>query len=113
MAKKKIGTVTYKKRLCKLREELVSLRETAAEATATVELDQTRVGRLSRMDALQGQAIAQETERRRAIEVQRINAALTRIEDGEFGYCVSCGDEIEKERLGLNPAFPTCVGCAR
>lgn len=79
---------------------------------ATVVLDQTTVGRLSRMDALQNQAMQLETERRREIEIKRIDAALKRIEDDEFGYCVSCDEEIEKKRLESDPATPLCVDCA-
>lgn len=64
------------------------------------------------MDALQGQAMAQETERRRKNELQRIESALTRVRDGEYGYCVSCGDEISKKRLELDPSVPLCIDCA-
>jgi DnaK suppressor protein len=63
------------------RQALVALAEDAQAAQAPVELDQTRVGRLSRMDALQGQAMAQETARRRDQEVARIDAALKRVEE--------------------------------
>lgn len=84
----------------------------ASDAAKPVELDQTRVGRLSRMDALQGQAMAKETERRRTIELQRIAGALARIEEEEFGYCVMCGEGIPLKRLELDPAVTTCVHCA-
>ena len=95
------------------RRDLEELAAGSAEARRPVELDQTRVGRLSRMDALQSQAMALETERRRAIELKRIEAALRRLEEGEYGYCVTCGDEIAVERLSLDPATPQCLGCAR
>ena len=67
--------------------------ETSKER-APVELDQQAVGRLSRMDALQVQAMALETSRRRKNELRRIAAALARIDKGEFGYCLECGEEI-------------------
>ena len=95
------------------RRDLEDLAASSAEARQPVELDQTRVGRLSRMDALQSQAMALETERRRAIELRRIEAALQRLEEGEYGYCVTCGDEIAVERLSLDPATPQCLTCAR
>ena len=79
---------------------------------APVELDQQAVGRLSRMDALQVQAMALETSRRRTAELRRIAAALARIDEGDYGYCVKCGDEIAVRRLELNPAVPLCIGCA-
>jgi len=65
------------------------------------------------MDALQEQAMSLETERRRKLELQRIEAALQRIEEGDFGYCLVCGEEIEVKRLDLDPTLPTCVACAR
>jgi len=92
--------------------ELRALEEAAADGSATVELDQTRVGRLSRMDALQGQQMALETERRRKAERQRIAAALARIADGEYGWCLKCGDAVGKKRLEVDPSTALCVDCA-
>ena len=74
--------------------------------------DQQVQGRLSRMDALQGQAMAQATIQRRRVEIAQIDAALRRMEAGEFGYCVECGDDIAPKRLELNPAIARCVDCA-
>ena len=83
-----------------------------AAGQKTVELDQTSVGRLSRMDALQGQAMAKATAVRRAQRRQRIVATFGRMDDGEFGYCAACGEEIAPARLDLDPTVPTCIGCA-
>lgn len=102
----------FRELLLARRAEIQSVMEAASESARPVELDQTRVGRLSRMDALQGQAMAKETERRRTVELQRIATALERIEEEEFGYCVSCGEEIPLRRLELDPAVTTCVDCA-
>ncbi len=79
---------------------------------ATVELDQQAVGRLSRMDALQNQAMARATGARRQVERARLKQALARIEEGEFGYCEDCGDEIAAGRLRLDPSATRCVDCA-
>lgn len=84
---------------------------TAGERKA-VELDQTAVGRLSRMDALQVQAMQLETERRRDVEQVRIDAALKRMDEGEYGYCASCDEEIKAKRLETDPATPVCIDCA-
>ena len=92
--------------------DLLEVTETGKEAAGTVELDQQKVGRLSRMDALQAQAMSKETNRRREIEIQRIRTALHRFEDDEYGICVSCGDEIALQRLEIEPATPVCIGCA-
>jgi len=104
---------SFKKRLLTMRDEVQHLSSATEEDRKPVELDQSMVGRLSRMDALQGQAMQLETERRRGIEMQRINAALSRIENDEFGDCVTCGEEIEKKRLEYDPTAPTCMVCAK
>lgn len=92
--------------------ELQDVADTADEAAQTVELDQTRVGRLSRMDALQAQAMSQENQRRRALELRRIAVALRRINDGDYGYCVDCEEIIALNRLQVDPAATLCIGCA-
>lgn len=80
---------------------------------ATVMLDQQAVGRLSRQDALQNQAMAKATHARRQTERRRLSAALARIDAGEYGYCDSCGEDIAPGRLELDPAATRCVDCAR
>ena len=45
-------------------------------------------------------------------EVARIRAALRRIEKGEYGICVECGEKIAEERLDLVPDTPLCRTCA-
>ncbi len=95
------------------RRELLRLVESSAEARRTVELDQSRVGRLSRMDALQSQAMSMETDRRRKVELHQIEAALGRIVDGDYGTCASCGEAIGPKRLALDPTTPVCIDCAQ
>tara|TARA_E500000331_G_scaffold83039_1_gene78796 strand:+ start:1260 stop:1559 length:300 start_codon:yes stop_codon:yes gene_type:complete len=92
--------------------ELIASVENASESAAPVELDQQVQGRLSRMDAIQGQAMAQATIERRRVEISQIDAALQRMEEDEFGYCVECGEDIAPKRLELNPAIARCVDCA-
>ena len=65
------------------------------------------------MDALQVQAMQIETNRRRHVELKRIESALRRLEDGEFGYCIICGKEIEDKRLNIDPTVPSCIACSR
>ncbi len=84
-----------------------------AAGQKTVTLDQQAVGRLSRMDALQNQAMAQAQARRRHGERQRIIAALQRIETDDFGYCLDCGDAIAPARLSADPAIALCTDCMR
>ena len=83
------------------------------DAQKTVTLDQQSVGRLSRMDALQQQAMAVATQARRGQLRNRINAAFARMDNGEFGFCCECGEDIPIKRLELDPTVPNCVSCAR
>lgn len=92
--------------------ELADTSRKTRQDRAPVELDQQSVGRLSRMDALQMQAMAQAADRARGGEAGRIKAALARMDDGDYGYCVTCGEEIAEKRLLLNPTVPTCIACA-
>jgi DnaK suppressor protein len=103
-----------------LRQALVSERDdllgsslSTAASRDPVKLDQQSVGRLSRMDALQVQAMAQAEEARRQQRLRLIEAALRRIDEGEYGYCVTCGDDIPGKRLAFDPAAARCVDCAQ
>lgn len=95
-------------RIAELEEE-----ERLSEADrAPVSLDQESVGRLSRMDAIQVQAMALAAQRRRRAEKARIEAAIRRLDLGEFGYCAACGEEIAERRLQHDPSVNMCIICA-
>ena len=95
------------------RRELRELTASHHAEARPVALDQARGGRLSRMDALQAQEMAAATERRRQLELDRIDAALQRITSGDFGFCSQCGEDIGLERLEFDPTTPLCIACAR
>jgi DnaK suppressor protein len=111
--RKDIDLDGMKTRMNARRDELRTLVDAHHDDAKPVEYDHTQVGRLSRMDEIQNQAMSAETERRRLDELHRIDAALARMAEDEYGYCATCGDEIEKKRLELDPAILTCIGCAR
>jgi len=100
------------KQLRQRRDELRSIERLAEAGTRTVELDQSRMGRLSRADALQSQEMSKEGKRRRDLELQRIEAALQRVAAGSYGICTRCEDEIGIRRLQANPAAVLCIECA-
>jgi len=110
LSKKQI--TAFRKALEARRAELMAVHASTAGDRAPVELDQTTQGRLSRMDALQVQAMALETDRRRELEIQRIDHALERIDSGDYGYCITCGEDIDLKRLEYDAAIPTCIDCA-
>jgi DnaK suppressor protein len=94
------------------RADLLHESEATAEEQRPVELDQQSVGRLSRMDALQVQAMAQALEARRQGRLLRIEAALRRLDAGDYGFCEECGEKIPTKRLEIDAATERCVDCA-
>ena len=102
----------FRGHLLKQKQELLEMAITASDAADVVELDQTRQGRLSRMDALQGQAMSQAMQERRQLQIKQIDRALQRLDDNEYGYCLRCEEEIARQRLEYNPAVTLCIKCA-
>lgn len=102
-----------RQQLLAVKIQLQSLDKDAADNVIPVELDQAKVGRLSRMDALQGQQMALEAARRRKQQLQLIGSALRRLEEGDYGYCLSCDEEIDIRRLLVDPASTHCIVCAQ
>ena len=103
----------FREMLLQLRADLHAAAEAGKESAAVVELDQTKVGRLSRMDAMQAQAMAQASEQRREQTLRQIDAALKRIDDDEYGYCLRCDEPINPKRLEFDPTVTLCIECAR
>ncbi len=103
----------FTKQLHAIIADLTAIDTAACDSRATVILDQTSVGRLSRMDAMQQQAMANATSQRRQFEITQANSALKRMAQGEYGYCLECGDDIALKRLKHNPSVATCITCAQ
>lgn len=101
-----------KKKLLARQAELLTDAESSEDASKIVELDQSRVGRLSRMDAMQSQAMSQELQRRRQLELKKIIVAIARLEADDYGFCLSCDEAISHGRLEFDPAATLCIVCA-
>lgn len=91
-------------------ERSMAVTETAMEP---VKLDQTAVGRLSRIDSLQNQGLTRNLQEREKVKLAHIQEAFGRIEEGTYGLCVSCGGPIPFERLYVMPETPTCAACSQ
>ncbi len=102
----------YKQKLLQLQTELLAQEKIGMEAKGPVELDQSKVGRLSRMDAMQGQHMELEAARRRQRQLLKIEGALLRIEADEYGNCFICEDEIDVRRLAFDLTSTRCIICA-
>ena len=105
-------TKRFESLLLELQASLADTLQSAEKAGETVELDQARVGRLSRMDAMQAQQMALETERRNRARLLLVQQALRRIERGDYGDCLECGEPIDPRRLEADPTATRCIACA-
>lgn len=94
--------------LAKLEQSMV----VTDEALRPVALDQTAVGRLSRMDSLQNQGLTKNLREREQVRLGLIVEALKRMEAGRYGICEECGGPIAFERLFVMPETPACSACA-
>lgn len=93
------------------KSELEKLSRASRESRQPVVLDQQQQGRLSRMDAIQQQHMDIARDQRRQQRLAMISAALRRLEQGEFGYCLACGEDIPTPRLKADPAVTQCLDC--
>ncbi|MBZ4023468.1 dimethylmenaquinone methyltransferase [Rhodobacter sp. TJ_12] len=60
----------------------------------------------------EGDEVLQDLGAAARTELRMIEAALARMDEGEYGYCVTCGARIAEERLDLIPATPFCAAHA-
>lgn len=66
-------------------------------------------------DEIQGKILALATAQLVARDKEKMNKilnAMKKINDGSFGYCEECGEEIAEKRLLANPGAVTCISCA-
>ena len=92
-------------------QELAELLSNAGESTGPVTLDQQSVGRVSRIDAIQQQQMAIASQQQASDMLKRIELALRRIDDGEYGDCLQCGEPIAHARLQAQPFANLCIDC--
>lgn len=99
-------------RLDEIEAETRRYLDDSANADEAVELDQTRQGRLSRMDAMQAQAMSQAARNRAQQTLQRIAATRRRLDSPDFGVCIDCDEPIGNARLWHDPTTLRCLDCA-
>lgn len=97
--------------LLQLQSDLGDQLNMGKAATEVVELDQTAIGRLSRMDAMQQQRMAVSTRERTAAKLAKVKAALKALTDNEYGYCRQCDEAIAYPRLLAQPEANYCLPC--
>jgi DnaK suppressor protein len=93
-----------------LQNELRQLLDDFSEGAQPVSLDEP-IGRLSRMDAMQQQSMVQANRRTAQTRLGRIESALRRYANDEYGLCVECEEEIGYARLKAQPEALFCIDC--
>ena len=96
--------------LLTLRKELQQLLENSSDGAQPVSLDEP-IGRLSRMDAMQQQSMARARLGRLRTRIQAVSAAIRRLDAGDYGECLRCGEDIEGRRLQARPESTLCLSC--
>lgn len=100
----------HKSILLKRKEELRQNLKDIEEAAKPVQLEES-IGRLSRMDAIQQQQVALNSKKQILNNLEQVEQALNRLEEGEFGICLICEEEIDERRLKAKPEAPFCISC--
>ncbi len=100
-----------KERLLERQRQLQELVQQAGQHSGPVELDQQAIGRLSRLDAIQQQQMMQAEIRQAKVSLTKVDAALVRLAEGEYGECLECGNAIAEARLALRPEASLCIQC--
>ena len=103
---------SFRTQLLTLKRELASALATSANDSKPVALDQTAMGRVSRVDAMQMQQMALESARRRERQLISVDQALERLDQQMYGLCVDCDEDINVRRLEINPTAIRCIKCA-
>jgi DnaK suppressor protein len=57
------------------------------------------------------QSMRMRLRNREMLYIKKVDEALARIEEGTFGECDECGEDIELRRLEARPTATLCVGC--
>lgn len=108
-------SATQLKQLVKLlkeqKQQLSQQLDQNEASSQPVTLDQQSVGRVSRIDAIQQQQMAKANRQQDIQVLKAINASLIRVENGEYGYCLECGEPIGFARLQVQPHADLCLGC--
>lgn len=108
----KLNLKYFEESLLDEQEQIMGISELISQTSKPVILDQNSVGRLSRMDAMQSQAMAQAGAARQQQKLVLIEQALNRVDSGEYGHCLECDEAIAEARLKIEPTTELCINCA-
>ena len=83
-----------------------------SELTKPVE-PENAIGRISRMDAINNKSVTEAALRKAKEKLEKLQLALAKIDDPEFGICLKCKKPIPLGRILIMPQSQTCVKCSQ
>jgi len=98
----------------KIQEEIVKIEKAIVpllDATKPISPENS-IGRVSRMDAINNKGVAEAALRSAKTKLSKLQIALTKIDNPDFGNCSMCKRPIQSERLMYMPESTKCVRCA-
>lgn len=97
--------------------QLLDMKSTITNRIEALSKDKTRVGGPIEADSseqaqtIQNDEVVDHLDDLERAELTQIDAALSRIESGTFGECISCGESIGNKRLKALPFATICMNC--
>jgi DnaK suppressor protein len=85
--------------------------ESLCKSVKPVEPDKA-IGRLTRMEAIGSKAISEAVLNSAQIRLAKLETALDKVENAQFGVCIRCSSPIPTARMLLMPESTACVTCA-
>ena len=102
---------TLRNLLLKMVKDLDEQLSISKSAAGIVTLDQTSVGRVSRIDAMQQQSMAVSTREKSRRRLKNVKQAINSMNSGDYGYCKKCDELISTPRLMAQPEAKFCLSC--
>jgi DnaK suppressor protein len=94
-------------RIAELRDEMSAMEDSVRPVAPD-----SALGRLTRLEAMGAQGVSEAALSGKKAELSRLEHAMTKIDDPDFGECSICGETIPVKRLLVMPSAATCVKCA-
>ncbi len=110
---KPLETSSFKQVLLQQREAILGQLDEQRRGDSRVEAATTHLGQTedSHAQALSERELELILDDRESVELNDIDAALRRIEEGHYGECIACGEGIAQARLRVAPQALRCVSC--
>lgn len=103
-----------KKLKLKIQEHIIKVKADILELEKMTQpiSPENSIGRVSRMDAINNKSVAEVALRNQKAKLTKLNVAVVKVDEANFGFCHMCKNEIQAMRLMFMPESTRCVRCA-